>query len=84
MIKSKRLVDVLSEEETKTFVTETVIPKLHKLMNMIRSAESSDEREEDFNYLKEMVSDMERAKIPYSPGRTDLEWCNKLYRKYSK
>jgi len=82
MKKGKRLVDVLSEVEKKTFITETVIPKLHKLMNMIRSAEQCDVREKDYNTVGEMVRDMERSKIPYNVSPSDLKWCNTLYNKY--
>ena len=82
MKKSKRLVDVLSEAEQKTFITETVIPKLRKLMNMIRSAEHCDVRDKDYNTVGEMIRDMERSKIPYNIQPTDLKWCNTLYNKY--
>ena len=80
--KGKRLVDVLSEEEQKTFLTETIIPKLHKLMNMIRSSEQCDVRDKDYTDIGDMVRDMERGIHPYTVTPSDLKWCNTLYRKY--
>ena len=82
MKKGKRLVDVLSEAEEKTFITEKVIPKLRKLMNMIRRSEACDVRDKDYSDVGEMVRDMERGKIPYNIQPSDLKWCNTLYNKY--
>ena len=83
-IPGKRLVDVLSEQEQQTFLTETIIPKLQKLMNIIRSTEASDIRDKDFQDVRDMVKDMQRAKLPYEVAKSDLKWCNTLYRKYRK
>ena len=83
-IPGKRLVDVLSEQEQQTFLTETIIPKLQKLMNIIRSTEASDVRDKDFQDVSDMVRDIGKAKFPYDVTKSDLKWCNTLYRKYRK
>ena len=83
-IPGKRLVDVLSEQEQQTFLTETIIPKLQKLMNIIRSTEASDIRDKDFQDVGDMVRDIGKAKFPYDVTKSDLDWCNTLYRKYKK
>ncbi len=80
----KKLVDVLSEEEQRTFLSETIIPKLQKLMNLIRSSTPCDVRDKDFEDVSDMVRDMEKGKHPYQITPSDLKWCNTLYRKYWK
>ena len=52
----KRLVDVLSEQEKATFMTEKIIPKIDKLLNYIRISEldASGQRDRDYEYIKEM------------------------------
>ena len=80
----KKLVDVLSEEEQRTFLSETIIPKLQKLMNLIRSSKPCDVRDKDFLDVSDMVKDMEKGKHPYQITPSDLKWCNTLYRKYWK
>jgi len=83
-VKKKRLVDVLSEEEKQTFLTTTIIPKLEKLMNIIRSSKPCDVRDKDFQDVSDMVRDIGKAKFPYDVTKSDLKWCNTLYRKYRK
>ena len=78
----KRLVDVLSEQEKATFMTEKVIPKIDKLLNYIRIAEldASGQRDRDFEYITELKTRIIRGRIPIK--RNDLELCNELYEKY--
>ena len=80
----KKLVDVLSEEEQRTFLSETIIPKLQKLMNLIRSSTPCNVRDKDFEDVSDMVRDMEKGRHPYQITPSDLKWCNTLYRKYWK
>ena len=78
----KRLVDVLSEQEKATFMTEKVIPKIDKLLNYIRISEldASGQRDRDYEYIKEMKTRIIRGRHPLK--RNDLELCNELYEKY--
>ena len=78
----KRLVDVLSEQEKATFMTEKIIPKIDKLLNYIRIAEldASGQRDRDFEYITELKTRIIRGRIPIK--RNDLELCNELYEKY--
>ena len=80
--RSKRLVDVLDEEEKKTFLTETVIPRIDKLLNYIRISllDASGQRDRDYEYITEMKTRIIRGKHPVK--RNDLELCNELYEKY--
>ena len=82
--KSNRLIDVLAEEERKTFLTETVIPKIEKLLNYIRVSDlgryDSDQRDRDHDYITEMKTRIIRGKYPVT--KKDLELCNELYQKY--
>jgi len=80
--KGKRLVDVLSEEEQKTFLTETIIPRIDKLLNYIRIAklDASGQRDRDYEYIKEMKTRLMRGRHPIK--KNDLELCNELYQKY--
>ena len=78
----KRLVDVLSEQEKATFMTEKVIPKIDKLLNYIRIAEldASGQRDRDYDYISELKTRIIRGRHPLK--RNDLELCNELYEKY--
>ena len=78
----KRLVDVLSEQEKATFMTEKIIPKIDKLLNYIRIAQldASGQRDRDYEYIKELKTRIIRGRIPIK--RNDLELCNELYEKY--
>ena len=78
----KRLVDVLSEQEKATFMTEKIIPKIDKLLNYIRIAQldASGQRDRDYEYIKEMKTRIIRGRHPLK--RNDLELCNELYEKY--
>ena len=78
----KRLVDVLSEQEKATFMTEKIIPKIDKLLNYIRISEldASGQRDRDYEYIKEMKTRIIRGRHPLK--RNDLELCNELYEKY--
>ena len=78
----KRLVDVLSEQEKATFMTEKIIPKIDKLLNYIRISEldASGQRDRDYEYIKELKTRIIRGRIPIK--RNDLELCNELYEKY--
>jgi len=78
----KRLVDVLSEQEKATFMTEKIIPKIDKLLNYIRIAQldASGQRDRDYEYIKEMKTRIIRGRYPLK--RNDLELCNELYEKY--
>ena len=78
----KRLVDVLSEQEKATFMTENIIPKIDKLLNYIRISEldASGQRDRDYEYIKEMKTRIIRGRHPLK--RNDLELCNELYEKY--
>ena len=80
----KRLVDVLSEQEKATFMTEKIIPKIDKLLNYIRVAklDASGQRDRDYEYIKEMKTRIIRGKHPVK--RNDLELCNELYEKYKE
>ena len=80
----KKLVDALSEAEQRTFLSETIIPKLQKLMNLIRSSTPCNVRDKDFEDVSDMVRDMEKGRHPYQITPSDLKWCNTLYRKYRK
>jgi len=82
LAKSKRLVDVLSEEERKTFLTETVLPRIDKLLNYIRMAQldASGQRDRDYEYITEMKTRIIRGRHPVK--KNDLELCNELYQKY--
>ena len=78
----KRLVDVLSEQEKATFMTEKIIPKIDKLLNYIRVSQldASGQRDRDYEYIKEMKTRIIRGRHPIK--RNDLELCNELYEKY--
>ena len=78
----KRLVDVLSEQEKATFMTEKIIPKIDKLLNYIRVSklDASGQRDRDYEYIKEMKTRIIRGRYPLK--RNDLELCNELYEKY--
>ena len=78
----KRLVDVLSEQEKATFMTEKIIPKIDKLLNYIRISEldASGQRDRDYEYIKEMKTRIIRGRHPLK--RNVLELCNELYEKY--
>ena len=78
----KRLVDVLSEQEKATFMTEKIIPKIDKLLNYIRISQldASGQRDRDYEYIKELKTRIIRGRIPIK--RNDLELCNELYEKY--
>lgn len=78
----KRLVDVLSEQEKATFMTEKIIPKIDKLLNYIRISllDASGQRDRDYEYIKELKTRIVRGRIPIK--RSDLELCNDLYEKY--
>ena len=78
----KRLVDVLSEQEKATFMTEKIIPKIDKLLNYIRISEleAAGQRDRDYEYIKEMKTRIIRGRHPLK--RNDLELCNELYEKY--
>ena len=78
----KRLVDVLSEQEKATFMTEKIIPKIDKLLNYIRISQldASGQRDRDYEYITELKTRMIRGRIPIK--RNDLELCNELYEKY--
>jgi len=80
--KSNRLIDVLAEHEKKTFLTETIIPKIEKLLNYIKVAQldASGQRDRDYEYITEMKTRMMRGKHPVT--QKDLELCNELYQKY--
>ena len=80
----KRLVDVLSEQEKATFMTEKIIPKIDKLLNYIRISEldASGQRDRDYEYIKEMKTRIIRGRHPLK--RNDLELCNELYEKYKE
>ena len=80
----KRLVDVLSEQEKATFMTETIIPKLDKLLNLIRVSEldASGQRDRDYEYISEMKTRIIRGRHPVK--RNDLELCNELWEKYNE
>ena len=84
MKQKKKLVDVLSEEEQRTFLSETIIPKLQKLMNLIRSSAPCNVRDKDYEDVSDMVRDMEKGRHPYQITPSDLKWCNTLHRKYWK
>ena len=79
--KSKRLVDVLDGIDKLEVQYTKVIPKLHKLMNIIRSSIMvSSSKEHDFSFVEGMVRDIETNKAALS--KLDLNKCNKLYKIY--
>tara|TARA_Y100000590_G_scaffold405871_1_gene494556 strand:- start:1121 stop:1390 length:270 start_codon:yes stop_codon:yes gene_type:complete len=78
--KAKRLVDVLDGIDKMEVQYTKVIPKLHKLMNIIRSSVISERREYDYSFVEGMVKDIEQNKCVIS--KLDLDKCNVLYRKY--
>ena len=87
--KSKRLVDVLDKIDKMETQYTKILPKLHKLMNTIRSSELKElitdegvlyEKEKDYDFVKGVVKDIEQNK--WKPEKNILTWCNKLYRRY--
>jgi len=86
--RSKRLVDVLGEEEKKTFLTETIIPRIDKLLNYIRISEldASGQRDRDYEYITEMKTRILRSVTGgrHPVTKKDLELCNELYQKYKE
>ena len=69
--KSKRLVDVLDGIDKLEVQYTKVIPKLHKLMNIIRSSVISERREYDYSFVEGMVKDIEQNKCVIS--KLDLQ-----------
>ena len=87
--KAKRLVDVLDGIDKMEHQYIKVLPKLHKLMNVIRSSELDElitdegvlfEKEKDYDFVKGVVREIEQNK--WNPQKDVLTWCNKLYRRY--
>ena len=78
--KAKRLVDVLDGIDKMEVQYTKVIPKLHKLMNIIRSSVISERREYDYSFVEGMVKDIEQNKCVIS--KLDLDKCNRLYKRY--
>ena len=69
--KAKRLVDVLDGIDKMEVQYTKVIPKLHKLMNIIRSSVISERREYDYSFVEGMVKDIEQNKCVIS--KLDLD-----------
>ena len=78
--KAKRLVDVLDGIDKLEVQYTKVIPKLHRLMNIIRSSIMvSNTKEHDYSFVEGMVTDIEKNKCVIS--KLDLDKCNKLYKR---
>ncbi len=77
----KRLVDVLDGIDKMEVQYTKVLPKLHRLMNVIRSSVISN-KENDYSFVEGMVTDIEKNKCVIS--KLDLNKCNRLYKVYKK
>jgi len=78
--RGKRLVTVLDQVDKMDHQYTKVLPKLHKLMNTIRSSIISTDKEKDYSFVEGMVKDIEQNNWKATPS--DLKMCNKLYNIY--
>ena len=85
MSSSKRLIDVLDDFDNKDEVKEMVLNKLQKLIMLITPPDGDNyesESLEDLDFVGSLMDDLRETE--HKVTRTELEHCNKLYRKYKK